>query len=168
MKRAWAGEPIPEGWAFAEGKPTTDPAAALTGTMAPAGGYKGVGAALMVEVFAACLGDDTGALVNDEARAALAVRDGERPGIGAERRLPSAPGRDRGGRVGEAERDHARLRQALRMIAQNAAIIGIADREARDAIGHGGGDQRGQTKVDGGMGEARTRIDDKACRRRSR
>jgi (2R)-3-sulfolactate dehydrogenase (NADP+) len=55
MKRARAGEPIPEGWAFAEGKPTTDPAAALTGTMAPAGGYKGVGAALMVEVFAACL-----------------------------------------------------------------------------------------------------------------
>ena len=55
MKRARAGEPIPEGWAFAEGKPTTDPEAALTGTMAPAGGYKGVGAALMVEVFAACL-----------------------------------------------------------------------------------------------------------------
>jgi (2R)-3-sulfolactate dehydrogenase (NADP+) len=55
MKRARAGEPIPEGWAFAEGKPTTDPAAALTGTMAPAGGYKGVGSALMVEIFAACL-----------------------------------------------------------------------------------------------------------------
>ncbi len=42
MKRARAGEPIPEGWAFdARDKPTTDPAAALTGTMAPAGGYKG-------------------------------------------------------------------------------------------------------------------------------
>ena len=89
-------------------------------------------------------------------------------GIGAERRLPGAPGRDRGGRVGEAERDHARLRQALGVIAQHAAIIGIADREARDAIGYGGGDQRGQTKVDGGMREARTRVDDEACRRRSR
>jgi len=56
MKRARAGEPIPEGWAFdAEGHPTTDPALALKGTMAPAGRYKGVGAALMVEVFAACL-----------------------------------------------------------------------------------------------------------------
>jgi (2R)-3-sulfolactate dehydrogenase (NADP+) len=56
MKRARAGEPIPEGWAFdAEGRPTADPAAALKGTMAPAGGYKGVGAALLVEVFAACL-----------------------------------------------------------------------------------------------------------------
>jgi (2R)-3-sulfolactate dehydrogenase (NADP+) len=55
-KRARAGEPIPEGWAFdADGRPTTDPAAALKGTMAPAGGYKGVGAALLVEVFAACL-----------------------------------------------------------------------------------------------------------------
>lgn len=56
MKRALAGEPIPEGWAFdAEGHPTTDPAAALKGTMAPAAGYKGVGSALLVEVFAACL-----------------------------------------------------------------------------------------------------------------
>jgi (2R)-3-sulfolactate dehydrogenase (NADP+) len=56
MKRARAGEPIPEGWAFdAEGRTTTDPAQALKGTMMPAGGYKGVGAALMVEVFAACL-----------------------------------------------------------------------------------------------------------------
>jgi (2R)-3-sulfolactate dehydrogenase (NADP+) len=56
MKRARAGEAIPEGWAFdAEGKPTTDPALALKGTMAPAGGYKGVGSALLVEIFAACL-----------------------------------------------------------------------------------------------------------------
>jgi (2R)-3-sulfolactate dehydrogenase (NADP+) len=56
MKRARAGDPIPEGWAFdADGRPTTDPAAALKGTMAPAGGYKGVNAALLVEVFAACL-----------------------------------------------------------------------------------------------------------------
>lgn len=56
MKRARAGEPIPAGWAYdAEGQPTSDPAAALKGTMAPAGGYKGVGSALLVEVFAACL-----------------------------------------------------------------------------------------------------------------
>ncbi|HEY1386488.1 MAG TPA: Ldh family oxidoreductase [Dongiaceae bacterium] len=56
MKRARAGEAIPEGWAFdAEGHPTTDPAAALTGTMAPAAGYKGIGSALLVEIFAACL-----------------------------------------------------------------------------------------------------------------
>src|SRR6202453_329223 len=56
MKRARAGEPIPEGWAFdADGHATTDPAQALKGTMTPAGGYKGVGGALLVEVFAACL-----------------------------------------------------------------------------------------------------------------
>jgi (2R)-3-sulfolactate dehydrogenase (NADP+) len=56
MKRARAGEPIPEGWAFdAAGRPTTEPAEALKGTMAPAGGYKGVGSALLVEIFAACL-----------------------------------------------------------------------------------------------------------------
>ncbi|HXT07568.1 MAG TPA: Ldh family oxidoreductase [Roseiarcus sp.] len=56
MKRARAGEPIPPGWAFdANGEPTTDPGEALKGAMAPTGGYKGVGAALMVEMFAACL-----------------------------------------------------------------------------------------------------------------
>jgi (2R)-3-sulfolactate dehydrogenase (NADP+) len=56
MKRARAGQPIPEGWAFDEnGKSTTDGAAALRGTMMPSGGYKGVGSALLVELMAACL-----------------------------------------------------------------------------------------------------------------
>lgn len=60
IKRAKAGEPIPTGWAFdADGEPTTDASAALKGSMAPAGGYKGVGAAIMVEVFAACLSGAT-------------------------------------------------------------------------------------------------------------
>jgi (2R)-3-sulfolactate dehydrogenase (NADP+) len=65
IKRAKAGEPIPAGWAFdADGQPTTDAQAALKGTMAPAGGYKGVGAAVLVEVFAACL---TGATLGKDA-----------------------------------------------------------------------------------------------------
>jgi (2R)-3-sulfolactate dehydrogenase (NADP+) len=56
MKKARTGEPIPEGWALDEaGRPTTDAAAALKGTMMPSGGPKGVGAALLVEVMAACL-----------------------------------------------------------------------------------------------------------------
>jgi (2R)-3-sulfolactate dehydrogenase (NADP+) len=56
MKHQRKGEPIPLGWALdSEGQPTTDPAAALAGTMVPAGGYKGVGSALLVEVMAACL-----------------------------------------------------------------------------------------------------------------
>jgi (2R)-3-sulfolactate dehydrogenase (NADP+) len=56
MKRARAGEPLPPGWALdSDGKPTTDGQAALRGTMMPSGGAKGVGAALLVEVMAACL-----------------------------------------------------------------------------------------------------------------
>ncbi|MDG4893493.1 Ldh family oxidoreductase [Mesorhizobium sp. WSM4976] len=56
IKRARAGEPIPSNWAFdARGETTTDASEALKGTMAPAGGYKGVGSALLVEIFAACL-----------------------------------------------------------------------------------------------------------------
>ena len=52
-----AGETIPEGWALdADGHPTTDPDAALAGSMMSAGGYKGWGIGLMVEILAACLG----------------------------------------------------------------------------------------------------------------
>ena len=54
MRRKRAGAAIPEGWAFGpDGEPTTDPDVALKGTMAPSGGYKGVGAGLMVELLAA-------------------------------------------------------------------------------------------------------------------
>ena len=50
------GEPIPEGWALdAEGRPTTDPKAALKGTMLPLGDGKGAALALMVELLAAGL-----------------------------------------------------------------------------------------------------------------
>lgn len=50
------GEPIPAGWAFdRDGRPTTDPAAALAGTMAPLGDAKGTALALMVELLAAGL-----------------------------------------------------------------------------------------------------------------
>lgn len=51
------GEAIPLGWALDKaGQPTTDPKAALAGgTMVPAGGYKGAGLALIVEMFAAWL-----------------------------------------------------------------------------------------------------------------
>ena len=52
-----AGEPIPEGWAVdANGKPTTDPEAALKGSLTSLGGmesgYKGWGLGLMVELLA--------------------------------------------------------------------------------------------------------------------
>ncbi|NBN62715.1 Ldh family oxidoreductase [Microvirga tunisiensis] len=51
-----AGRPIPEGWALdAEGRPTTDPAAAMAGTMIPIGEAKGAALALMIEVMAAAV-----------------------------------------------------------------------------------------------------------------
>ncbi len=50
------GEAIPDGWALdQEGKPTTDPDAALRGTMLPLGDAKGTALALMVELLAAGL-----------------------------------------------------------------------------------------------------------------
>ena len=49
-----AGEAIPEGWAVdAEGRPTTDPEAALGGSLVSMGGYKGWGFGLMAELLAA-------------------------------------------------------------------------------------------------------------------
>ncbi len=56
MKHAREGLPIPPEWALdPDGRPTTDPEIALKGSMAPAGGYKGVGVALMVEIMAAAM-----------------------------------------------------------------------------------------------------------------
>ncbi len=50
------GEKIPQGWALdPEGRPTTDPDAALKGTMLPLGDAKGTALALMVELLAAGL-----------------------------------------------------------------------------------------------------------------
>lgn len=49
---AQAGEPIPLGWALdAEGRPTTDAAAALAGSMVPAAEHKGSALALLVDVM---------------------------------------------------------------------------------------------------------------------
>lgn len=56
MAASKAGRQIPEGWALGpDGQPTTDPAAALVGTMIPAGDAKGAALALMVEILAATL-----------------------------------------------------------------------------------------------------------------
>lgn len=60
MKHAREGKPIPEGWALdADGQPTTDAETGLKGSMAPSGGYKGVGIALLVETMAAALSGAT-------------------------------------------------------------------------------------------------------------
>lgn len=57
-----AGESIPEGWALdANGEPTTDPVAALAGSVVSSGGYKGWGFGLMAELLAAGM---TGSVVS--------------------------------------------------------------------------------------------------------
>lgn len=51
-----AGRAIPQGWAVdADGQPTTDPEAALKGSLVSAGGYKGWGFGLMAEILTSCL-----------------------------------------------------------------------------------------------------------------
>ncbi|MEX6505574.1 Ldh family oxidoreductase [Jiella sp. M17.18] len=73
------GVPIPEGWALdRDGNPTTDPDAALAGTMLPAGDAKGAALALMVEMLAAGL---TGANYAYEASSLFDDR-GPPPGLG--------------------------------------------------------------------------------------
>jgi (2R)-3-sulfolactate dehydrogenase (NADP+) len=65
MLHAAQERPIPAGWALDEhGQPTTDPRAGLRGSMLPAGGYKGAGIALIVEILAAVL---TGASLSFQA-----------------------------------------------------------------------------------------------------
>lgn len=76
---AQKGEPIPLGWATDEnGLPTTDPKAALRGTLLPSGGAKGAALALMVEVLAAAV---TGAQFASEATSFLDDK-GEPPATG--------------------------------------------------------------------------------------
>ncbi|MBI1775804.1 MAG: Ldh family oxidoreductase [Proteobacteria bacterium] len=79
VQAAAAGGPIPEGWALDEdGRPTTDPARALAGTVAPLGGYKGTCLAIMVDVLAAGL---TGSNWAHEAEVIRADPGGP-PGVG--------------------------------------------------------------------------------------
>jgi (2R)-3-sulfolactate dehydrogenase (NADP+) len=73
------GEAIPEGWALnADGEATTDPKAALAGTMVPMGDAKGTALALMVEILAAGL---IGANFGYEA-SSFFTAEGEAPGVG--------------------------------------------------------------------------------------
>lgn len=74
-----AGEPIPEGWALdIEGRPTTDPDAAIAGSMVPAGDAKGASLALMVELLTAGL---TGSHFGFQA-SSFFESEGEAPSVG--------------------------------------------------------------------------------------
>jgi (2R)-3-sulfolactate dehydrogenase (NADP+) len=79
MQAAQKGEAIEPGWALDEsGQPTTDAAAALSGSLLPLGGAKGAALALMVEVMAVAL---TGANFAFEASSFFDDK-GAPPGVG--------------------------------------------------------------------------------------
>ena len=79
MVAAKAGKAIPEGWALDKsGVATTDPAAALEGSMLPMGGSKGAMLALVVELLVTAL---TGAALGFEA-SSFFVDEGNRPRLG--------------------------------------------------------------------------------------
>lgn len=79
LLRARAGDPIEPEWALdAQGRPTTVAQEALEGSMRPAGGYKGFGVGLMVEIFAAAL---SGANLSTEASPFAGPKGGP-PGTG--------------------------------------------------------------------------------------
>jgi (2R)-3-sulfolactate dehydrogenase (NADP+) len=95
MVAAKEGRPIPSGWALdRDGRPTTDPAAALEGSMLPAGGVKGAMLALVVELLCCAL---TGAAFGFEADSFF-VDAGNRPRIG-QAFLAIDPGALAGGQV---------------------------------------------------------------------
>jgi len=76
---AAAGESIPLGWAIdSDGSPTTDPGAALKGSLVSTGGYKGYGFGLMAEVLAAAV---TGS-VNSVDSSALKAPEGKPHNLG--------------------------------------------------------------------------------------
>lgn len=114
-----AGETIPLGWAVdADGAPTTDPKAALGGALVSAGGYKGWGFGLMVELLAAGM---TGS-VNSLDVKGLKLPDGPPHGLGQFYILmdPATYGdtfADRFARVADAvaEQDGARIPGASRV-----------------------------------------------------
>jgi (2R)-3-sulfolactate dehydrogenase (NADP+) len=105
-----AGEKIPLGWAVdADGTPTTDPTAALTGALVSAGGYKGWGFGLMAEVLAAGM---TGS-VNSLDVSGLKVPNGKPHDLG-QFYILIEPGADFGARLlriaqAVAEQDGARI-----------------------------------------------------------
>ncbi len=79
MVAAREGRPIPEGWAVdAAGNPTTDPEAALNGSVLPFGDAKGAALALLVEILAGAL---TGANLAFEA-SSFFTGEGDAPAVG--------------------------------------------------------------------------------------
>jgi len=72
------GLTLPEGWALDwEGRPTTDPAAAIEGLLMPIGGFKGVSLAMIMGIFSSLLsGAAYGSELGDMARGPRPGQDG--------------------------------------------------------------------------------------------
>lgn len=72
------GESIPAHWAFdAEGRPTTDPVAAMAGLLRPIGGFKGVGLAMVTGILSTLLsGAAYGTRLGDLTDGPLPGKDG--------------------------------------------------------------------------------------------
>lgn len=121
-----AGETIPGDWAFDQsGYPTTDPAAALEGSMAPIGGAKGAALALIVEILSAAV---TASSFGFEA-SSLFDNQGEAPKLG-QMILTLDPNRLSGGGFGERmatlvnaieQTDGARLPGTTRLVNRSRA-----------------------------------------------
>jgi delta1-piperideine-2-carboxylate reductase len=128
------GKTLPEGWAIGpDGKPTTDPAQALTGAQLPFGGFKGSNIAMMVELLA-------GPLVGDVLSFEAGERDKANTGApcGGELIIAIDPVRcvENGDRV--AQLKHAEMLFS-RMLEQDGARLPSDRRyEARERTAHEG------------------------------
>ena len=117
-----AGESIPLGWAVdADGKPTTDPEAALKGALVSAGGYKGWGFGLMAEVLAAGM---TGS-VNSLDVSGLKLPDGKPHDLG-QFYILMEPGADFGARLSRVAQAVAE-QEGARIPGQNRQPMGEID-----------------------------------------
>ena len=69
---------LPDGWALdAEGRPTTDPAAAIDGLLMPIGGFKGTGLAMIMGILSSMLsGASYGTELGDMEHGPIAGQDG--------------------------------------------------------------------------------------------
>jgi (2R)-3-sulfolactate dehydrogenase (NADP+) len=132
MVAAKQGRPIPSGWALdRDGRPTTDPAAALEGSMLPAGGVKGAMLALVVELLCCAL---TGAAFGFEADSFF-VDAGNRPRIG-QAFLAIDPGALAGG---DTYRERLETLVAAMLADENVRLPGdrrrrLADSAAREGV----------------------------------
>jgi (2R)-3-sulfolactate dehydrogenase (NADP+) len=119
-----AGQSIPEGWALdADGNPTTDPDAAIKGSLVSMGGYKGWGFGLMAEVLAAAM---TGSVLSRDVKP-LKAPEGVPHDLGQYYLLiDTSVSSDFGEKV-QALADHIAQDEGARMPGQNKAAMDPVD-----------------------------------------